>query len=148
MFWTLLVSNFDKSIDCKCIQSSNIFAIFKTLLVLKLDKSNEVKEWHSSNKASIFSTFSVFIFPKLIFCKEEQSKNIKDISLLFLKSKWDISISLNNLHEENKPEVSSTLAVLKFLMFNSFIPLQNWNIWDIFLTLLVSKLDKSINFNE
>ena len=147
ILWTLLVSKLDKSISFNTLQSWNILDIFNTFLVLNLLKSTEVNETHSSNKLVIFSTFSVLISPKLICFNNWHSKNILDISLLFDKSKLEISISVNFLQDANNPAVDSTFLVLKFLRFNEVKSLQNWNIYFISLTLLVSKFDTSKSSN-
>ena len=87
---TLLVSKLIFKL-IKFLHLLNIFDISLTFSELNLIKSIDCKDSHPSNKYDIFSTLYVFISPKLINCKEEHSLNIEDISLLFLKLKFDIS---------------------------------------------------------
>ena len=97
---------------------------------------------HPSKKCDIFSTLFVVLE---ILTVDNFSQFLKKfcIYLDFSKLKLEISILFKDLHESNIFEKSITLDVWKFFIFKSFKNNAFENICDIFVTLLVSKLDKS-----
>ena len=69
-------SKFDKSIDSREEQSSNIYLMDSTLNTSNLDKSIDINEFQPENKQSIFLTFEVIKLDKSIEIKAPHSLNI------------------------------------------------------------------------
>ena len=119
--------------------------ILVTFEVLKLDKSKYSNSEHNWNIAIIsFTLFVLKISIPSIFFNFSHLLNINDILFTFDVSKLDKFNCFISEHVLNISSISITLVVIKFsIPIISFNLLHSENIYDIFVTLEVSKLDKS-----